>query len=69
MRKMRRLPEAVCVSYSNITLALISGAAMTMHRESFDIIFEFTIETWILVVLSSILTVLSSTTKFTALKY
>ena len=69
MRKMRRLPEIVCTSYSNVTLALISGAAMILHRESFSFMFEFTLQTWILIVVSSILTVLSSTTKFTALKY
>lgn len=69
MRKMRRLPETVCTSYSNITLSLISAAAMIIHKESFSFMFEFTLETWILIVVSSILTVLSSTTKFTALKY
>jgi hypothetical protein len=43
MRKMRRLPEIVCTSYSNVTLALISGAAMVIHRENFTFIFEFTV--------------------------
>jgi hypothetical protein len=69
MRKMRRLPETVCTTYSNVSLSLISGIAIVLHGEGFTKIFEFTLETWVIVLISSVLTVLSSTSKFTALKY
>ncbi len=69
MRKMRRLPEIVCATYSNITLSVLSAVVMLIHKESFSIFFDFSFETWVLIVVSSALTVLSSTTKFTALKF
>ena len=69
MRKMRKLPEIVCSTYSSLSLALISGLAILLTGEDLKIIFAFTYETWVLIVISSVLTVLSSTTKFAALRY
>jgi len=69
MRRMRKLPETVCSTYSSLSLSLISGIAILLTGENLKVIFEFTYETWSLIVISSVLTVLASTTKFTALRY
>jgi len=69
MRQMRRMPETTCSTYQNASLAVLSSVFMLAYGMDFGFMFEFSLNAWLLCWVSSLLTILTQTCKFSAFKY
>lgn len=57
MRQMRKLPETCASNYCNLSLFLFSLLIMVMTGESFNFLFDFSAQTWVLIILSCMFTI------------
>lgn len=69
MRKMRRLPETCASTYCNMSLFLLSFGVMVAMEVEFSFILNFSVQTWIMIVLSCTFTIMAQITKAIAFKY
>ena len=69
MRKMRKMPEQVCSTYQNVTLALVASIAMVVSGSSLDFLWELSSASYGLLFLSCSLTIATQMAKFSAFKY
>ena len=69
MRMMRKMPETTASFYQNIALFVIAGVFMLFEGTSFLFMWHFSLVSWLTITLSALFTILTYTTKATALKY
>lgn len=69
MRQMRKLPETCASNYCNMSLTVLSLSVMVSQRADFSFLLNFSIQTWIVIVLSCVFTIMAQITKAIAYKY
>ena len=69
MRKMRKMPEKLCSTYQNLSLALLASVYMLIAGLSFDFVWTLNGAAWFYLCLSCSLTILTQLAKATAFKY
>lgn len=68
-KKMSKMSETVVSTYVQVTLTIVIAGLMAYQGASFTFMNEFTPTAWLLLIVSSLVNILSSTTKFQACKY
>jgi len=69
MRQMRKMPETLVSTYLNIALALMSAGALWFQGQGLSWLLDFNLASWILLILTAAMTILSQTIKFNAFRY
>ena len=69
MRGMAKMPESLCSTYQQFSLALFSGIYLYATGSDFHFMKEFSTLLWVLLVASAGLTIFQQSTKYFAFKY
>jgi len=69
MRKMRKMPEDLVSCYVNFTLAIGTSLVMYMTGEDFLFFLDFSPAMWVLIVITSALSVIIQQLKYKAFRY